>query len=60
LPRGSISATLRRASSNGDSCALGSILMPSISKVGAPHSVGTSLISAPPNRDTGAKSSPSQ
>jgi hypothetical protein len=47
LPRGSTSATLRRASPNGDSFDVGSILMPSISKVGAPHSVGTSLISEP-------------
>ena len=51
MPRGSISATLRRASSSGDTCAVGSILMPSISNVGAPHSVGTSLISEPEKRE---------
>jgi len=42
-PRGCTSATLRRASSSGDAFAVGSILMPSISKVGTSHPVGTSL-----------------
>jgi hypothetical protein len=36
LPAGRTSATLRRASSSGDALAVGSILMPSISKVGTP------------------------
>src|SRR3954462_4318941 len=60
LPRGSISATLRWASAYGETLAVGSILMPSISKVGGPHSVGTSLISEVVKRATGSKPSPVQ
>ena len=40
--------------------AVGSILMPSISKVGGPQSVGTSLDSPPSKRDTGSKALPDQ
>ena len=36
------------------------ILMPSISNVGASHSLGTSLISEPENLDIASKSLPSQ
>jgi hypothetical protein len=36
------------------------ILMPSISKVGGPHSVGTSLISDVEKRATGSNVSPTQ
>jgi hypothetical protein len=44
-----------RASSQGETCAVGSILTPSISKVGGPHSVGTSLMSEREKRATGSK-----
>ncbi|KAG0774066.1 hypothetical protein G6F22_014363 [Rhizopus arrhizus] len=37
LPAGATSSTLRRASSNGDSLEVGSILMPSISKLARPR-----------------------
>ena len=37
----------------GDTVSLGSILIPSISNIGAPHCVGTSLISEPEKRATG-------
>jgi hypothetical protein len=46
LPRGWTRATFARASSHGDTVAVGSILMPSISKVGGPHAVGMSLYKA--------------
>ena len=55
-----MSATLRSASAYGDTCAVGSILMPSISNVGGPQSVGTSLISDVVKRDTGSNSLPVQ
>ena len=60
LPRGAMSATFCCASIQGDSFDVGSILMPSISNVGGPQAVGTSLISDCVNRATGSNAAPLQ